>query len=89
MKPALSSVIDSISIQSLWSVDLGLIQSRCVTHWIWRSGGKNTRTNSPLSYGKQISRRFLASSRRELTAEEKEAFLALVHDRMTEMEYLE
>lgn len=48
-----------------------------------------TRTVPLLSFRKQISRRFLVSSERELTTEEKEALLALVHDRMTEMEYPE
>ena len=35
----------------------------------------------------QVSRRFLVSSARPLSDAERGAFVALVHDRMTEMEY--
>lgn len=35
----------------------------------------------------QVSRRFLVSSARPLSDSERAAFVALVHDRMTEMEY--
>ncbi|CAM9426268.1 unnamed protein product, partial [Phaeothamnion confervicola] len=37
----------------------------------------------------EVSRRFLVASARPLAAAERAAFLALVHDRMTEMEYTE
>ncbi|CAN0169952.1 unnamed protein product, partial [Laminaria digitata] len=37
----------------------------------------------------EVSRRFLVSSARPLSGAERLSFLALVHDRMTEMEYPE
>lgn len=41
------------------------------------------------SFAHEVSRRFMATSARPLSDDERASFLALVHDKMTEMEYSE